>query len=162
MQTNATSHNIVSPTMLGVVGTCCAVHANERNNCQHCWRLSKEAMHSGTVILKKDYNAHAQTFSRGQHCCGSMQTDATCLAQGDVACCWPTMLRQLAWDSSSPFLFIQNGRICWELDNIDFSGKGFDAAYRKRNGIGSFQPSPHPLPLRLKLEKRFPDKKNFV
>ena len=22
----------------GVVGTCCVVHANERNNCQHCWR----------------------------------------------------------------------------------------------------------------------------
>ena len=61
-----------------------------------------------------------------------------------------------------PFLFIQNGRICWELDNIDFSGKGFDAAYRKRDGIGSFQPSLHPLPLRLKLEKRFPDKKNFL
>ena len=27
--------------------------ANERNNCQHCWRSSKEAMHSGTAILKK-------------------------------------------------------------------------------------------------------------
>ena len=53
MQTDATSHKIVIPTMLGVVGTCCVEHANERNNCQHCWRLSKEAMHSGTVILKK-------------------------------------------------------------------------------------------------------------
>ena len=51
MQTDAISHNIVSPTMLGVVGTCCMVHANERNNCQHCWRSSTEAMHSGTVIL---------------------------------------------------------------------------------------------------------------
>ena len=79
MQTNATGHNIVSPTMLGVVGTCCVVHANERNNCRNCWRLSKEAMHSGTVILKKDCNAHAQTFSRGQYCCGSMQTGATLL-----------------------------------------------------------------------------------
>ena len=67
METDATSHNIVGPnnvgsclhllrgackrtqqlptllgpTMLGVlvlVGTCCVVHANERNNCQHCWR----------------------------------------------------------------------------------------------------------------------------
>ena len=27
--------------------------ANEHNNCQHCWRSSKESMHSGTVILKK-------------------------------------------------------------------------------------------------------------
>ena len=61
MQTDATSHNIVSPTMLGVVGTCCVVHANKRNNCQHCWRLSKEAMHSGLVILKKDCNSRLQT-----------------------------------------------------------------------------------------------------
>ena len=53
MQTDATSHNIFTPTMLGVVGTCCVVHANERNNCQPCWRFSIEAMHSGTVILKK-------------------------------------------------------------------------------------------------------------
>ena len=59
MQTDATSHNIVSLTMLRVVGICCVVHANERNNCQHCWRLSKEAMHSGIVILKKDCNACA-------------------------------------------------------------------------------------------------------
>ena len=76
MQTDATSHNIASPTLLGVVGNCCVVHANERNNCQHCWRSSKEAMYSDTVILKKDCNALAQTFSRGQHRCGSMQTGA--------------------------------------------------------------------------------------
>ena len=24
--------------LLALVGTCCVVHANERNNCQHCWR----------------------------------------------------------------------------------------------------------------------------
>ena len=79
MQTDATSYNVVSPTILGVFAICCVVHANERKNCQHCWRLSKEAMHSGMVILKKDCNAHAQTFSRGQHCCGSTQTRATLL-----------------------------------------------------------------------------------
>ena len=45
--------------MLGVVGTCCAVHANERNNSQHCWQLSKEAMHSGTVILTVKTNREA-------------------------------------------------------------------------------------------------------
>ena len=28
---------LFGPTMLGVVGTCCVVHANKRNNCQHCW-----------------------------------------------------------------------------------------------------------------------------
>ena len=74
MQTDATRHNIVSPTMLGVVGTCCMVRANECNNCQQCWRLSKEAIYFGIAILKKDCNAHAQRFSRGQHCCGSGST----------------------------------------------------------------------------------------
>ena len=56
------------------------MHANERNNCQHCWRLSNEAMHSNFVILRKNCNTRAQTFSRGQHFCGSihsMQTGAT-------------------------------------------------------------------------------------
>ena len=41
--------HIVSSTILGIVGTCCVVHANERSNCQHCWVSSEEAMHSGTV-----------------------------------------------------------------------------------------------------------------
>ena len=49
--TDAPSHNIVSTTMLGVVGICRVVHVNERNNCQQCWRSSKEVMHSGTIIL---------------------------------------------------------------------------------------------------------------
>ena len=53
------SNNVVSDflrlfawafTMLGVIGICCLVHANEGNNFQHCWRSSKEAMHSGTVL----------------------------------------------------------------------------------------------------------------
>ena len=70
MQTEATSDNIVSPTIMGIVGTCCLVRANERNNCQHCWRSSKEAMHSGTVI---PCNARAKMFSQGQHNCGSMR-----------------------------------------------------------------------------------------
>ena len=51
MQTNATSYNIANPTTLRVVGTFCLVYANECNSCLHCWRSSKEAMHSGTVIL---------------------------------------------------------------------------------------------------------------
>ena len=69
-----------SPTLLGVVGTCCVVHAKERNNCQHCRRLSKDALHSGTVILKKDCNARAQTFSRGQHCVGLCKRAQHCCA----------------------------------------------------------------------------------
>ena len=51
--------------MLEAIGTCCVVHANERNNCQHCWRSSKEATHSGYT---NPCNALAPTFSRGQHC----------------------------------------------------------------------------------------------
>ena len=51
MQTDATSHNIVGATILGAVGTCYVVHANNGNNCQQFWRSSKEAMHSATVIL---------------------------------------------------------------------------------------------------------------
>ena len=70
--TYATSHNIVSPTMLGAV-----VHANKRNNCQHCLQSSKEAMYSGTYSIP--CNARGQTFSRGQRRCGSMQTGATLL-----------------------------------------------------------------------------------
>ena len=57
MQTDATSDNIV-----GSVGTCCVVHANERN-----------AMPFWCSDPKKDCNVRAQTFSRGQHCCKSMQ-----------------------------------------------------------------------------------------
>ena len=65
MHAEATSHNIVSPTMLGVVGTCCVVHANEHNNCQHCWRLSKETgqtfrpMQTDATLLAKNPQQHA-------------------------------------------------------------------------------------------------------
>ena len=76
---NTTSHNIVSPTMSGFVGICWKVQANECNNCQHGWCLSREATHSGTVILKKDCIARVQTLPRGEHCCGSMQMSATLL-----------------------------------------------------------------------------------
>ena len=64
IQTDATSHNIVSPTMLGVVDTCCMVHANRCNNCQHCWWSSKEVMYSGTVILNKIAMHMCRVFTR--------------------------------------------------------------------------------------------------
>ena len=89
MQTDATSHNIVSPTMLGVVAICwhfkyCVVHAKERNNCQHCWQFSKEAMHSDTIILKKkiamrmyrrfhDANVVVVPCKRAQYCCATLR-----------------------------------------------------------------------------------------
>ena len=84
MQTNATSHNIVRSTTLGVVGTCCLAPVNERNNCQRCWRSSKEAMHSGTVLhlfLKKmamqcfhEANIVVVPCERALHCFASDRT----------------------------------------------------------------------------------------
>ena len=56
METDATRHNIVSPTMLGVVGTYCVAHGDERNNCQHCWWPSKEVMHSGASCIASFVN----------------------------------------------------------------------------------------------------------
>ena len=73
-------------------------HATYANNSQHCWLtmlwlvasvcmglcwwLSKEAMHSGkyskTTALRVR-KCWPRENSRGQHCCGSMQTGATLL-----------------------------------------------------------------------------------
>ena len=44
--------------LLALICTCCVVHAHERNNCQHLWRSSKEAMHSGTIILAMHVHRH--------------------------------------------------------------------------------------------------------
>ena len=91
MQTDATSHNIVSPTILGVVGTCCVVYANERNNYQHCWRSSKEAMHSGTVILamrvhRRFHEANIVVIpcKCSQHCCATLRRSRN---SGNVGTC---------------------------------------------------------------------------
>ena len=44
VQTDATSHNIVNPTMLGTAGASYVVHANIRKNCQHCqWSSIKRS-----------------------------------------------------------------------------------------------------------------------
>ena len=72
------------------------MHANECNNCQHCWQLSKKTKHSGIVILRKDCNAHAQTFSRGQHCCGSMHCCGSTL-------CWSQNNRNVGTCSAKSF-----------------------------------------------------------
>ena len=45
------------------------------------------------VFLKKHYKARAQTFSRGQHCCGSTQTGATLLRYASLV-----TERQKYWD----------------------------------------------------------------
>ena len=45
-------------------------------------------------LKKKNYKARARTFSRGQHCWGSMQTGATLLSQNNrnVGTCWAKSL----------------------------------------------------------------------
>ena len=98
MQTVATSHNIVSPTILGDVGTCCVVHANEHNNCQ---RSSKEAMHdSGTVILKKIAMRVRRRFYEANNIVVPYRRNmlGPKMFNSSVKCCWPTMSHPFACD----------------------------------------------------------------
>ena len=107
---------LLSPTMLGVVGICSVVHANEHNTCQRCWRK--------VVILA--LKAHANGRNKSQHCCLLLgffgqqccvrlhrpksltgfklyATSANIVVvpckrtqnvgPNNVVCCWPTMLR---------------------------------------------------------------------
>ena len=63
--------------LLALVDTCCVVH-------QHCWRLSEDAMHSGTIILKKkiamrmhrcfhEANIVVVPCKRAQQCCATLR-----------------------------------------------------------------------------------------
>ena len=48
------------------------------------------------------FKLYAISANKCQHCCGSMQTDATShniVGPNNVGCCWPTMLRPFAWAS---------------------------------------------------------------
>ena len=135
--------------MLGVVGTCCVVHASQRNYCQHCWLSSKEAMHSDTVIIKKDCSARAQTFSRGQlnivvvpckraqHCCATLRRSqnninvGTCCAKFDRLqtirnkCqhgCGSMQTDATCWAQRCCVLLANNvASVCMGLYNIKFS-----------------------------------------
>ena len=56
------------------------MQANERNNCQHCWRLSEEAIHLGTVILAvrthrcfREVSIVVVPCKRAQRCCASLR-----------------------------------------------------------------------------------------
>ena len=69
------------PALLGVVGQQC------------CVRLHGPKSLTGFKL----YTASA---NKCQHCCGSMQTDATShniVGPNNVGCCWPTMLGPFAW-----------------------------------------------------------------
>ena len=69
------------PTMLGVVGQQC------------CVRLHGPKSLTG-------FKLYVTSANRCQHCCGSMQTDATShniVGPNNVGCCWLTMLGPFAW-----------------------------------------------------------------
>ena len=69
------------PTMLGVVGQQCCV-----------------PLHGPQSLT--GFKLYATSANKCQHCCGSMQTDATShniVDPNKVGCCWPTMLGPSAW-----------------------------------------------------------------
>ena len=72
---------LLGPTMLGVVGQQCCVR-----------------LHGPKSLTS--FKLYATSTNKCQHCCGSMQTDATShniVGANNVGCCWPTMLRPFAW-----------------------------------------------------------------
>ena len=65
---------------------------------KHCCatlRCSQNNRNVGTCWAKSltSFKLYATSADKCQHCCGSMQTDAT----SHNRCCWPTMLRPFAW-----------------------------------------------------------------
>ena len=85
-------------------------HANGPNNSQHCCVLLGVCDQQCCVRLHgpkslTGFKLYATSANKCQHCCGSMQTDATShniVGPNNVACCWPTMLRPFAWTLRLP------------------------------------------------------------
>ena len=83
-------------------------HANERNKCQQLPTLLGVVGQQCYVRLHgpkslTGFKLHATSANKCQHCCGSMQTDATShniVGPNNVGCCWPTMLVLFAWAST--------------------------------------------------------------
>ena len=66
------------------------------------------------------FKLYATSANRCQHCCSSMQTDATShniVGPNNVGCCWPTML----------------GPFAWAFKSLNVSINGWYAASRNRN-----------------------------
>ena len=82
---------------------------------QHCWGSMHTAQHCSATLRRSQNNGNVGTCCvksltgfqlnatsayKCQHCCGSMQTDATSLniaGPNNVACCWLTKLCPFAW-----------------------------------------------------------------
>ena len=112
MQTDATSHNIVGPNIVG----CCwptmlgpfawALRPMQTDPTTHnivacCWGFCSQQccvrLHGPKILT--GFKLYATSANKCQHC-GSMQTDAIShnfVGLNSVGCCWPTMLRPFAW-----------------------------------------------------------------
>ena len=80
-------------------------HANGRNKCQQLPTLLGVVGQKCCVRLHgpkslTGFKLYATSANKCQHCCGSMQTDATShniVGPNNVGCCWPTFLGPFAW-----------------------------------------------------------------
>ena len=80
-------------------------HANGRNKCQQLPTLLGVVGQQCCVRLHgpkslTGFKLHAKSANKCQHCCGSMQTDATShntVGPNNIGCCWPKMLGPFAW-----------------------------------------------------------------
>ena len=93
--------------LLWVFGQCCVrlkAHANGRNKCQQLPTLlgavgEQFCVHLHGPETLTSFKLYATSGNKCQHCCGSMQTDATShniVGPNNVGCCWPTMLGPFA------------------------------------------------------------------
>ena len=79
-------------------------HANGRNKCQQLPTLLGVVGQQCCVRLHgpkslTGFKLYVTSANKCQHCCGSMQTDATShniVWPNNVGCCWPTMLGPFA------------------------------------------------------------------
>ena len=92
VQTDATTSNIVAPTMLGVVGACWKWCANGCNNSQQCWDLQwivgriQPISHCKPCVMRvRGPNNVAELCKRIQHCCATLRRSWN---KRNVGSCW--------------------------------------------------------------------------
>ena len=87
------------PTLANIVRVPCKrAYASPVTEQSKCWDL-----------LGQKFDQFQTVRNKCQHCCGSMQTDATSrniVGPNNVECCWPTMLRPFAWAFKLTFVML--------------------------------------------------------
>ena len=78
------------------IGQHCCVPCKRTHHCCATLRWSQNNRNVGTCWAKSltGFKLYATSANKCQHCCGSMQTDATShniVGLNNVGCCWPTM-----------------------------------------------------------------------